>query len=140
MVERNKFHYCHHKQLCETNNLAIIKLDLYILTCVLFAKWMQVIRLPVDDCLSQTNCTSCLSNGNPLCGWCVVENKCSRRSECSNSDLTSRWLHASALSADNCPAISVIFPKQYLVHSPQRVCYSLLATCMLFGFIVHTLL
>ena len=53
---------------------------------------IQVIAIPVEDCESFRECTSCTGLGDPLCGWCSIEKKCSRRSECSNNNETRRWI------------------------------------------------
>ena len=44
----------------------------------------RLLRFPIEECSSNVNCSSCVTNENPLCGWCVVENKCSRQSLCQN--------------------------------------------------------
>ena len=38
--------------------------------------------IPLENCATNEDCTSCVNSGNPLCGWCVLENKCSRQSQC----------------------------------------------------------
>ena len=53
---------------------------------------IQVIAIPVEDCGSFIDCTSCSSLEDPLCGWCSIERKCSRRSECRNNNETKRWI------------------------------------------------
>ena len=53
---------------------------------------IQVIAIPVEDCQSFRDCTNCTGLGDPLCGWCSIEKKCSRRSECSNNSETRRWI------------------------------------------------
>ena len=75
---------------------------------------------PIADCASNTNCTSCLGNGNPLCGWCVVENKCSKISECQYSANNTRWIRAAGTNTDQCLSISVT-PEQYVVDNPMSV-------------------
>ena len=44
-------------------------------------------RFPLETCSSSTNCSSCVTNSDPLCGWCSVENKCSVT--CSTNFITS---------------------------------------------------
>ena len=53
---------------------------------------IQVIPILVEDCQSLRDCTSCAASMDPLCGWCSIEKKCSRRSECSNNTETRRWI------------------------------------------------
>ena len=81
---------------------------------------IKVIQIPVANCSFWTNCTSCLGNSNPLCGWCVVENKCSRRNECQNSHDSARWIHA-AESREQCPLIVNVSPTNVSVDNLQTV-------------------
>ena len=77
----------------------------------------QVIQIPVANCSSRTDCSSCLDNNNPLCGWCVVENKCSKRTQCQNPD--SKWIQATK-DPSQCPTITVS-PQQFDLEDPQNV-------------------
>jgi plexin A len=62
-----------------------------------------VYRLPVEECSNFTDCSSCTTSGGRLCGWCSVENKCSRRSQCSNSTSSLRWVQDSG----TCLSVSI---------------------------------
>ena len=64
---------------------------------------LQVYRLPVEDCSNFTDCSSCTTRGGRLCGWCSVENKCSRRSQCSNNTSSLRWVQDSG----TCLSVSI---------------------------------
>ncbi len=79
---------------------------------------MQVIQIPIANCSSHSNCTSCLESGNPLCGWCVVENKCSEESECQSPE--TRWNRASGTNTDQCITISIA-PQQLHLDALQIV-------------------
>ena len=79
---------------------------------------LQVIQIPIADCSSRSDCTSCLGNGNPLCGWCVVENKCSQESECQNPE--TRWIRAAGTNTDQCTMISIT-PQQFDLDAPEIV-------------------
>lgn len=96
---------------------------------------MQIFTVPIDDCSSNTNtdCSSCVSSGNPLCGWCVVESRCSRQFHCQNgsSNSSARWIPTNIPSADavtgtgndtsaRCIA-NTITPNQFLASSRQPV-------------------
>ncbi len=52
---------------------------------------LKVYQVPIEECSQHIDCTSCTNDLNPLCGWCVVENKCSRQTQCQNSSLIKRW-------------------------------------------------
>ena len=77
----------------------------------------QVIQVPIANCSSRTNCTDCLGSGIPLCGWCVVENKCSKRGKCQNP--VTRWIQAN-IDQGQCTNISVS-PWQFDLDDPQIV-------------------
>ena len=43
-------------------------------------------------CSRASSCDECVSVGDPLCGWCVFEGKCSSSSSCMDSESTGRYL------------------------------------------------
>ena len=81
--------------------------------------YSKVIQFPLVNCSSRSDCASCIGNSNPLCGWCVVENKCSRRSSCRNSLDSAHWIQA-ARPVEHCLTI-MVSPEQYVVDDPQTV-------------------
>ena len=72
----------------------------------------QVVRFPLETCSSSANCSSCVTNGDPLCGWCSVEGKCSRRSQCQNNNETMRYLTQGDQS--NCMNTVMFNPLQFV--------------------------
>ncbi|XP_071853513.1 plexin-A4-like isoform X4 [Apostichopus japonicus] len=72
----------------------------------------QLIKLAVANCSKYFTCNDCLREGlgatDPYCGWCTLENRCTRYIECQNSHKLRRWLHT---SDDVCVAISEVHPK-----------------------------
>ena len=52
----------------------------------------QLFRVPVEDCGSHSTCEECVSDRDPLCGWCGIQNTCTRLSQCANYNLTYRWI------------------------------------------------
>ena len=82
-----------------------------------FLTHAQVIQLPLEDCSTNTDCMSCTDDDvNPLCGWCTVENKCSRSSQCQNASETRRWIQ------DSTECISVeLSTAQFIIDNPQSV-------------------
>eukprot|EP00118_Oscarella_pearsei_P018948 m.198046 g.198046 ORF g.198046 m.198046 type:complete len:1425 (+) comp39553_c0_seq5:339-4613(+) len=52
----------------------------------------NVTRIPVQECASFADCSSCLSNKDPFCGHCTLENKCSDRSTCQSWASPDRWI------------------------------------------------
>ena len=80
-------------------------------------------KIPVADCTSHINCTSCLGDGNPLCGWCLLENKCSQKEECRNFNVN--WIPSNKTNTTECLTISVS-PSKFVVNNPQTVSQALL--------------
>ena len=62
---------------------------------------IQVIPILVEDCQSLRDCTSCAASDDPLCGWCSIEKKCSRRNECINNTETRRWIQEEDMCIPN---------------------------------------
>ena len=116
-------HAIHYSWVVQDAVLAIVirlPISLEKLILLLF----QVIQFPIADCALLLDCTSCLGSGIPPCGWCVLERKCSRRSECQNSEDSARWIQAAArANTDQCPTITVS-PEQYVVDNPQNVIHT----------------
>ena len=79
----------------------------------------------MEECASNLNCSSCVTEDNPLCGWCVVENKCSRQSQCrdGNSASSTRWIPSSGPSANtNTQCImNTISLDQFMLNNQQIV-------------------
>ena len=100
----------------------------YIHVCIyiyiLVSCSIQVVRLPLEECSSNMDCSSCVGTSNPLCGWCVVEDKCSRVSMCrdGNSISSTRWIQTNP--SDNSSNLCIIYsvtPKQFLLDNQEVV-------------------
>ncbi|XP_077977587.1 plexin-A2-like [Glandiceps talaboti] len=68
----------------------------------------RITKVPVENCEQYTDCEDCTSVngvGDPYCGWCSLENKCSRKVDCtgSSNDNAKRWIG----SDRQCPSIDV---------------------------------
>ena len=46
-------------------------------------------RVPIAQCFEHADCFACTNSGNPFCGWCPAENRCTRRSECETRE---QWM------------------------------------------------
>ena len=84
---------------------------------------IQVIAILVEDCQSFRDCTSCTGLGDPLCGWCSIENKCSRRSECSNYNETRRWIQDQSMCIANFDILPNTHPVE-MIDQQLQVVYS----------------
>ena len=51
----------------------------------------QLVKVPVAECSTYSNCSTCISSNNPYCGWCVLKNRCSTEEECENSNQEIHW-------------------------------------------------
>ena len=61
-----------------------------ILTLVFCFFSYQVTKFPLQSCSVYSECSSCVSSGDPLgCGWCG--NQCTQRDEC--TDPNTKWSH-----------------------------------------------
>ncbi|XP_053378224.1 plexin-A2-like isoform X3 [Mercenaria mercenaria] len=69
----------------------------------------KIMKMKLYDCSQYTTCSACLNAGNPYCGWCSLENKCSLSKDCSEYDQDLRWL---SYSGSSCPSITSVVPNQ----------------------------
>ena len=85
-----------------------------------------MIGLKIEECASATSCNECVSLGNPLCGWCVVKGKCSRRPFCQDSDVSGRFLTQG--NKDSCISTVTIDPPHFVLELEsmpyQVLCYT----------------
>ncbi|XP_038054123.1 hepatocyte growth factor receptor-like [Patiria miniata] len=70
----------------------------------------KLVKLGVDDCSQYTTCAACIGtkagqDGDPYCGWCSLERKCTRYCECPLPDVSTRWL---AYDAEQCLEITSV--------------------------------
>ncbi|CAI8056125.1 Plexin-A4 [Geodia barretti] len=74
----------------------------------------QVFLYPLETCSESSSCVECTEEDSfPLCGWCTVEDKCSRRSQCLDSSQPGRWVQSSS----ECISTAVS-PAQFILDSP----------------------
>ncbi|NXA40084.1 PLXB1 protein, partial [Eudromia elegans] len=68
-----------------------------------------VVKVPILECSLYSDCESCLKLKDPYCGWCVLQGRCSRRSECLRSRWSEQWLW-SFNSTQQCLSIQSLTP------------------------------
>ncbi|GAB1598516.1 plexin-A4-like isoform X1 [Argonauta hians] len=69
----------------------------------------KVVLIDYADCNTKTTCNSCLTEGSPSCGWCIMEGKCSHRAQCAMSQVEPHWVSA---SNGSCLQILDVLPKE----------------------------
>uniref|UniRef100_A0A8B9MZE8 Plexin-B1 n=1 Tax=Accipiter nisus TaxID=211598 RepID=A0A8B9MZE8_9AVES len=75
----------------------------------LFVMTQSMVRVPILECSLHLDCESCLALKDPYCGWCVLQGRCSRRSECLRSRLSEQWLW-SFNSTQQCLSVHSLTP------------------------------
>ena len=93
--------------------------------------------MKIEDCSNATSCSECVGLGDPLCGWCVIENKCSRRSFCQDNNESERYLTQG--SSDSC-IDSVAFSPQVYVIDTQQQPHQVFIVILSLSFILFSLL
>ncbi|KAL5474982.1 hypothetical protein EMCRGX_G027023 [Ephydatia muelleri] len=78
----------------------------------------SVVQVLIEQCSSFTGCLSCAANVNSLSGWRTVEQKCSRRSQCQNSTVSSRWVQG---NTSHCPSNTIVTPTTFTLERPTNV-------------------
>uniref|UniRef100_A0AAQ4RKQ6 Sema domain-containing protein n=1 Tax=Gasterosteus aculeatus aculeatus TaxID=481459 RepID=A0AAQ4RKQ6_GASAC len=53
---------------------------------------LYITKVPVQACHLKTDCESCVSMKDPYCGWCVLEGKCTKKTECRRGGEEKIWL------------------------------------------------
>ena len=78
----------------------------------------------VDQCGSLTDCYSCVTSNDPICGWCALPGTCARSSECQSvSDSGGVTRRVFVQNEFMCPRIEASTPS--VVHIEQlQVCVS----------------
>uniref|UniRef100_A0A3P8VPT2 Plexin b2b n=1 Tax=Cynoglossus semilaevis TaxID=244447 RepID=A0A3P8VPT2_CYNSE len=78
----------------------------------------KIIRVPVQTCLQHKDCQSCVSQRDPYCGWCVLEGRCTRRSECRRAEEKNGWLWS---PKNQCVQIVSFYPPNLSCKKTQKV-------------------
>ncbi|XP_038061900.1 plexin-B-like [Patiria miniata] len=72
----------------------------------------KIIKMRAENCGRYTTCETCIgtdagNDGDPYCGWCTLERRCTRYSDCPSPDVSTRWL---AYNAAQCINITNVAP------------------------------
>uniref|UniRef100_A0A672Z9J9 Plexin-B2-like n=1 Tax=Sphaeramia orbicularis TaxID=375764 RepID=A0A672Z9J9_9TELE len=81
-------------------------------------------KVPVQTCLEKKDCQSCVELKDPYCGWCVLEGRCTRRSECRRAEEKNGWLWS---PRQQCLKIVSFYPPNLSCKKTQKVqpCFAL---------------
>ncbi|XP_071816262.1 plexin-B-like isoform X3 [Apostichopus japonicus] len=67
----------------------------------------KLIELSILNCSQYQTCDECIKpgsiGGDPYCGWCTLEKRCTRFNDCDGSDDSERWL---PFNEDECVTVS----------------------------------
>uniref|UniRef100_A0A8C8RVT2 Plexin-B1 n=1 Tax=Pelusios castaneus TaxID=367368 RepID=A0A8C8RVT2_9SAUR len=85
----------------------------------------MVVKVPILECSQYLDCESCLTLKDPYCGWCVLQGRCSRRSECSRSIASEQWLW-SFNSTQQCLSIQSLSPANISIEEKRNIFLTLL--------------
>ncbi|XP_072180972.1 plexin-A4-like [Diadema setosum] len=82
----------------------------------------QVVKLSLANCSNYQTCDECIggsggNGGDPYCGWCTLEARCTRYHECPSSDQSTRWLSYNAVQ---CVSISMVQPSEELLYQQSE--------------------
>uniref|UniRef100_A0A3B3R222 Plexin b1b n=1 Tax=Paramormyrops kingsleyae TaxID=1676925 RepID=A0A3B3R222_9TELE len=77
-------------------------------------------RQPVAECYRHLDCNSCLSAHDPYCGWCVLEGRCGRRSQCPRADRPGQWLWSFDME-QHCLAIQGLTPSNISREEKRKI-------------------
>ena len=72
----------------------------------------EVVSVPLENCSSYLTCSECVASLDPLCGWCSVEAKCSRVSDCQNSNMNGRYIENG--QTGNCFHTVAVDPAEFI--------------------------
>ncbi|XP_072571519.1 plexin-B1 isoform X2 [Paramormyrops kingsleyae] len=77
-------------------------------------------KRPVAECYRHLDCNSCLSAHDPYCGWCVLEGRCGRRSQCPRADRPGQWLWSFDME-QHCLAIQGLTPSNISREEKRKI-------------------
>uniref|UniRef100_A0A674N2N9 Plexin b2b n=1 Tax=Takifugu rubripes TaxID=31033 RepID=A0A674N2N9_TAKRU len=79
----------------------------------------KITKVPVQTCLQKRDCQSCVAMADPYCGWCVLEGRCTRRSECRRAEEKNAWLWS---PRKECVKIVSFYPPNLSRKKSKKVC------------------
>ncbi|XP_062606916.1 plexin-B-like [Saccostrea cucullata] len=81
----------------------------------------KVAKIPVQNCSLYAMCKDCLSSNDPYCGWCVLDHRCSLKSDCYNPTHI-RWVNGTK-QENRCVEILNVSPP--MLHVSENITLNL---------------
>uniref|UniRef100_A0A6Q2XLT3 Sema domain-containing protein n=1 Tax=Esox lucius TaxID=8010 RepID=A0A6Q2XLT3_ESOLU len=78
----------------------------------------KITKVPVQRCHLKRDCQSCMSLRDPYCGWCVLQGRCTRRSDCRRAEEKNGWLWS---PNQQCVTIKSFHPPNLSCKKTQQV-------------------
>ncbi|KAJ7997876.1 hypothetical protein DPEC_G00216720, partial [Dallia pectoralis] len=78
----------------------------------------RITKVHLQMCHLKGDCQSCMSLMDPYCGWCVLQGRCTRRSECRRAEERNGWLWS---PDQKCVTIKSFHPPNLSCKKTQQV-------------------
>uniref|UniRef100_A0A8C9R8V0 Plexin B2 n=1 Tax=Scleropages formosus TaxID=113540 RepID=A0A8C9R8V0_SCLFO len=78
----------------------------------------KISMVPVEKCDMKKDCKSCMDLKDPYCGWCVLEGRCTRKSDCRKAGEEKHWLWS---PQKQCVEITSFQPPNLSCRKTQKV-------------------
>uniref|UniRef100_A0A8C9TM89 Sema domain-containing protein n=1 Tax=Scleropages formosus TaxID=113540 RepID=A0A8C9TM89_SCLFO len=78
----------------------------------------KISMVPVEECDMMKDCKSCMDLKDPYCGWCALEGRCTRKSDCRKAEEEKHWLWS---PQNQCVEITSFQPPNLSCKKMQKV-------------------
>uniref|UniRef100_A0A8C9WRX3 Sema domain-containing protein n=1 Tax=Scleropages formosus TaxID=113540 RepID=A0A8C9WRX3_SCLFO len=78
----------------------------------------EISMVPVEECDMMKDCKSCMDLKDPYCGWCALEGRCTRKSDCRKAEEEKHWLWS---PQNQCVEITSFQPPNLSCKKMQKV-------------------
>ncbi|XP_075039812.1 LOW QUALITY PROTEIN: plexin-D1 [Mixophyes fleayi] len=89
--------------------------NLYVMTS------HQLTQVKVADCDKFQTCAECLQAADAYCGWCAMEDRCTMKQECRNSEDSRFWTSPNRGVTKQCPAMKIMPDKIDFASDTQTI-------------------
>ncbi|XP_045167311.2 plexin-A1-like isoform X2 [Mercenaria mercenaria] len=78
----------------------------------------KLLKVDIDHCLQQTTCQECTSSLDSVCGWCVLQNRCTKQDSCTAGSVSPAWLPS---RNGVCADMKDVFPRMVSIPAMNHV-------------------